>query len=436
MSTEVPRIDRRRLLGAAAAGAVAAPLLTGSAGASTEQVSPLGGGEAVRTGAERAAGDGWSVLSGDRVGIITNPTGVLRNLRNIVDEMHESGAVQIAGVFGPEHGFRGTAQAGGSEGTFVDERTGLTVYDAYGANVAKMTELFTTADVETVVFDIQDVGSRFYTYIWTMYLAMEAAARLGLRFVVLDRPNPLSGRDAFGPVLHAEYSSFVGLKPIAQQHGMTVGELARLFNDVFVPEATGGRRTDLHVERLVNWRREQRFTDTGLPWVAPSPNMPTPRTAELYVGTCYFEATALSEGRGTTLPFQLLGAPGIDHRWEQALNARSLPGVRFREAYFTPTFSKWQAETCGGVEVQVTDVDAHDPIRTALTMITEQWRLFPEYRWRSQDGDGAFWLDKLSGDSRVRLAVEDGVDPGDIPRIWEDELAAFRRLRRGYLLYR
>ena len=390
---------------------------------------------AVRTGFESLRASGYASLAGQRVGIISNPTGIDRDLSHIVDIMVADGHVDLQAVFGPEHGFRGTSQAGEGEDFFTDPKTGLPVYDAYNDS-AEMEAHFADLGLTTIVFDIQDVGSRFYTYIWTMYLAMEAAARLGLRFVVLDRPNPLSGRDAYGPVLHAENASFVGLKPIAQHHGMTIGELARLFNDVFVPEATDGRRTDLHVERLVNWRREQRFTNTGLPWVAPSPNMPTPRTAELYVGSCYFEATALSEGRGTTLPFQLLGAPGIDHHWEQALNALSLPGVRFREAYFVPTFSKWQDETCGGVEIQITDVDAYDPIRTALTMITEQWRLYPEYRWRSQDGDGSFWLDKLSGDTRVRLAVEDGVDPGDFPRLWQDELAAFRGLRRRYLLYR
>jgi uncharacterized protein YbbC (DUF1343 family) len=391
-------------------------------------------GGVVRTGFESLRASGYASLAGQRVGIISNPTGIDRDLSHIVDVMVADGQVDIQAVFGPEHGFRGTSQAGEGEDFFTDPKTGLPVYNAYNDATA-MERHFADLGLETVVFDIQDVGARFYTYIWTMYLALEAAARLGLRFVVLDRPNPLSAREAHGPVLHPRNASFVGLKPIAQQHGMTVGELARLFNAVFVPEATGGRRAELHVEELANWRRGQRFTDTGLPWVPPSPNMPTPRTAELYVGTGLFEASALSEGRGTTLPFQLLGAPGIDHRWQEALNARDLPGVRFREAYFVPTFSKWLNETCGGVEVQLTDPDSFDPILTALTMISEQWRLFPDYHWRSQDGDGNFWMDKLTGVTEVRLAIENGTDPDDIPALWQDDLTAFRGLRRRYLLY-
>jgi len=169
--------------------------------------------------------------------------------------------------------------------------------------------------------------------------------------------------------------------------------------------------------------------------VPPSPNMPTVSTAEVYVGTCYFEATALSEGRGTTLPFQLLGAPGIDHRWQEALNEKGLEGVAFREAYFNPTFSKWSGQTCGGVEVQITDYESFDPIRTALTMIIEQRRVFPDHGWRSQDGGSSFWLDKLSGNTEVRLAVEAGADVDDVTALWQDELAAFRKLRERHLLY-
>ncbi|MGP3966857.1 exo-beta-N-acetylmuramidase NamZ family protein [Streptomyces sp. 6N223] len=392
------------------------------------------GGTVVRTGFESLRDSGYAALTGQRVGVISNPTGVDRELTHIVDVMAGDGRVDIQAVFGPEHGFRGTSQAGEGEDFFTDPRTGLPVYNAYN-DVAAMEQLFDEVGLDTVVFDIQDVGARFYTYIWTMYQALEAAARLGLRFVVLDRPNPLSGREAYGPVLHAENASFVGLKPIAQQHGMTVGELARLFNDEFVPDATAGRRAELRVERMTGWRREQRFTETGLPWVPPSPNMPTPHTAGLYVGTALFEASALSEGRGTTLPFQLIGAPGIDHRWQEVLSQHALPGVLFREAYFVPAFSKWAEEACGGVEVQVSDPDAFDPILTALTMITEQWRYFPEYRWRGQDGGSSFWIDKLSGDTRVRLAIEEGMDADGIAAIWQEDLAAFRRLRRRYLLY-
>lgn len=409
----------------------AGPGLDGSGGANPARA----GGQRTRTGFDALRRSGYASLAGKRVGIISNPTGVDERLRHVVDVMVGDGKVNLVAVFGPEHGFRGTSQAGEGEDYFVDGKTGLPVYNAYNDS-ATMRELFAELRLDAVVFDIQDVGSRFYTYIWTMYLALEAAAELGLKFVVLDRPNPLSGKEATGPVLDPKHSSFVGLKPIAQQHGMTVGELAGLFNEVFVPEGADGKKADLHVERLAGWRRRDRWEDTGLPWVAPSPNMPTPTTARLYPGLGYFEASALSEGRGTTQPFQLLGAPEIDHRWQEALSARQLPGVAFREAYFKPTFSKWADESCGGVEVQVTDEDALDPIRTALAMLLDQWRLFPDYRWRSQDGDGAFWLDKLSGNTKVRKAVEQGADIDDITALWQSDLRSFRRLRADHLLYR
>lgn len=426
---------RRRDLLTASAALAATPALATRASAAT----PVGAAEAgrharVRTGFERLRASGYASLAGQRVGVISNPTGVTPDLGHIVDAMAADGKVDMVAVFGPEHGFRGISQAGEGEDFYTDVKTGLPVYNAYNSSTT-MAGLFSELNLDTVVFDIQEIGARFYTYIWTMYLALEAAAELGLRFVVLDRPNVLSAKDAHGPVLHPEHSTFVGLKPIAQQYGMTVGELAGLFNDTFVPEATGGKRADLHVERMSGWKRRMRYSETGLPWVPPSPNMPTVATAEAYVGTCYFEATALSEGRGTTLPFQMVGAPGIDHRWQEALNALDLPGARFREAYFNPTFSKQAGKTCGGVELQITDVDRFDPIRTALVMILEQRRLFPQYGWRSQDGGSAYWLDKLSGNREVRLAVERGAPVDDIVALWQDDLAAFRTRRARHLLY-
>ncbi|MGH3352445.1 MAG: exo-beta-N-acetylmuramidase NamZ family protein [Nocardioides sp.] len=437
MSTEVPRVDRRRLLGAAAVGAAAAPLLAGSGGASAEPASPLGRGRAVTPGADRAAASGWSALSGERVGIITNPTGVLRNLRNIVDEMHESGAVQIAGVFGPEHGFRGTAQAGGSEGTFVDERTGLTVYDAYGAGVSKMTEMFNTADVETVVFDIQDVGSRFYTYIWTMWTAMQAAVATEKRFVVFDRPNPVGGT-ARGPMMTAAYTSGVGAREIVQQHGMSVGELARFFDGEFLEEHAGGRLAQLDIVEVSGWRRKMLYADTGLDFVMPSPNMPTSDTALVYPGTCMFEGTNLSEGRGTTKPFELIGAPFVDHRWAAALEDAGLPGVTFREAYFNPSVNKHAGEVCGGVQVTIQDSDSFDPVRTGVEMLVTAKALFPEFAWRQDSWDTArpFWIDKLTGSTRLRTQIDDGATGDDVEAAWRDELAAFDSTRRKYLIYR
>ena len=423
------KINRRRLFGGTAAvlGGAALPALAAT-GAHARS------GRRVKTGIENLARDDFAELAGQAVGVISNPTGILPDLSHEVDLMHESGSVDIVAVFGPEHGFRGTSQAGEGEDYFLDPKTGLPVYNAYN-NKDRMAELLAEAGVETVVFDIQDVGSRFYTYIWTMYLAMEAAAGLGLRFVVLDRPNPVSGAAASGPVLHPEHATFVGLKPIAQRHGMTVGELASLFNAEFVTPAVGSP-VDLTVVEMTGWHGSMYFEDTGLPWVAPSPNMPTPATAAVYPGTCLFEATALSEGRGTTQPFQLLGAPEIDHGWQEALNGADLPGVRFREAYFKPTFSKWANVACGGVEVQVSDRDDFDPIRTALAMIIEQRRTFGQYGWRSQDGGSSYWLDKLTGNQAIRLAIEDGAQIDDVTPIWADDLAAFADLREDHLIYR
>ncbi|MGH8793758.1 MAG: exo-beta-N-acetylmuramidase NamZ family protein, partial [Stackebrandtia sp.] len=386
---------------------------------------------AVRTGIERLVDDDFKELEGQAVGIVSNPTGVMPSLRHEVDVMYESGKVDIVAAFGPEHGFRGTSQAGDGEDYFEDPKTGIPVYNAYN-DKDKLEEFFEEVGLDTVVFDIQDIGSRFYTYIWTMYLAMEAAANLGKRFVVLDRPNPVSGADAYGPVLDPEHATFVGLKPISQKHGMSVGELAQLFNAEFLPESIG-TQVDLTVVEMEGWRRGRYHDETGAPWVVPSPNMPQVDTGILYTGTCMFEATALSEGRGTTLPFHLIGAPGIDHAWEEALNARELPGVRFREAYFVPTFSKWVEETCGGVEVRVTDRSVFDPIRTGLAMIVDQRRLYPDYGWRDQDGDGEYWLDKLTGNENIRLAIEDGADVDDLEAIWKDDLEEFRAMREEHL---
>ncbi|MEU6859237.1 DUF1343 domain-containing protein [Glycomyces sp. NPDC046736] len=416
-------MQRRRLLGSAIAGTALAAGV-----ALPAQAHGNGGGRRVKPGIEVLAKQNFAALAGQRVGVISNPTGVLPDLSHEVDLMHASGKVDVVAVFGPEHGFRGVSQAGEGEDYFIDPKTGLPVYNAYN-DKDRMAELFAEAGVETIVFDIQDVGSRFYTYIWTMYLALEAAGQLGLRFVVLDRPNPVTGQSASGPVLHPEHATFVGLKPIAQRHGMTVGELATLFNHEFVET-----EADLTVVKMEGWKRSMYFEETGLPWVAPSPNMPTVDTAVAYPGTCLFEASALSEGRGTTKPFELLGAPGIDHTWTEAV--QGLPGTRFREAYFTPSFSKWTGQVCGGTELQVTDRRRFDPIQTALTMIVEQRRAFPEHGWRSQDGGQSFWLDKLTGNQAVRLAIEAGADAEELPAIWAEELDAFSEQRKSHLLYR
>ncbi|GGY00574.1 exo-beta-N-acetylmuramidase NamZ family protein [Streptomyces anandii] len=412
------KLSRRSLLATTAAvAAAAAP--TASAQAAPRR-SP-----ALRTGFERLAAAGYAALDGQRVGIVTNPTGVTRDVRHIVDVMHADRRVDLTAVFGPEHGFRGTAQAGGSEGRYDDPATGLPVYDTYLKSGQPLADVFTASGVDTVVFDIQDVGARFYTYIWTLYDCMEASALAGKRFVVLDRPNPVTGRAALGPVLHKEFATFVGRQPIAQAHGMTVAELARLFNGEFL---TAPVRLDTVL--MTGWKRSEFYDASGLPWVPPSPNMPTPDTALVYSGTCLFEGTNLSEGRGTTRPFELLGAEGIDGRWAAAANALGLPGVRFREAYFAPTFSKFQGKTVGGVQLHVHDRAAFDPVRTGIALLVTARQVWSGFAWRADD-----WIDKLTGSTRVRTMIDAGAGADEVVAGWREELTAFRKVRKEYLLY-
>ncbi|MFI6208624.1 exo-beta-N-acetylmuramidase NamZ domain-containing protein [Streptomyces sp. NPDC051041] len=411
------RVPRRTLLTATAA---AATLPAAPPAAAAER------GGRLRTGFERLAAAGYAPLDGQRVGVVTNPTGVTRDVRHIVDVMHADDRVDLVAVFGPEHGFRGTAQAGGSEGSHEDPATGLPVYDTYLTSGRALADVFTKSGVDTVVFDIQDVGARFYTYIWTLYDCMEAAQLAGKRFVVLDRPNPVTGRAALGPVLHKEFATFVGRQPIAQAHGMTVAELARLFNGEFLAAPV-----ELETVRMAGWRRSDFHDASGLPWVPPSANMPTPDTALVYSGTCLFEGTNLSEGRGTTRPFELLGAEGLDGRWAAAVNGLGLPGVRFREAYFTPTFSKFQGKVVGGVQLHVHDRAAFDPVRTGIALLVTARRTWSGFAWRPDH-----WIDRLTGSARVRTMIDAGADTDEVTGAWQEELAAFRRLRAEYLLYR
>ncbi|MFI6373219.1 exo-beta-N-acetylmuramidase NamZ domain-containing protein [Streptomyces sp. NPDC050546] len=410
------RPSRRAVITTATAAAVSA---TSTASAAQRR-------RHLRTGFERLAHDGYALLDGQKAGIVTNPTGITRDARHIVDVMHEDDRVDLTAVFGPEHGFRGTAQAGGSEGRYDDPATGLPVYDTYLKSGRPLADIFTASGVDTVVFDIQDVGARFYTYIWTLYDCMEAAQLAGKRFVVLDRPNPVTGRAALGPVLHKEFATFVGRQPISQAHGMTVAELARLFNGEFLTQPV-----PLETVPMSGWKRSEFYDASGLPWVPPSPNMPTPETALVYSGTCLFEGTNLSEGRGTTRPFELLGAEGVDRRWAEGANELGLPGVRFREAYFAPTFSKFQGKTIGGVQVHVHDRAAFDPVRTGIALLVTAKRVWSGFAWRPDN-----WIDKLTGSARVRTMIDAGADTDEVVAGWQQDLAAFRRTRRKYLVYR
>lgn len=384
----------------------------------------------IKVGAEVLVEEQLALLEGKKVGVITNHTSVLPTMEHLVDVLVEKG-VDVRAAFGPEHGFRGDAQAGQAVGDFsVDPKTQVSVYSLYRRTPKQMGELFSELELDIVLFDIQDVGARFYTYIWSMLDSMEGAALANVPFVVLDRPNPLSGTDAFGPVLQERFSSFVGRLPLPLMHGMTVGELANLFNEEFIPYRTGAR-AELQVISMQGWHREMYYEDTGLPWVMPSPNMPTTETAIVYPGTCLIEGTNLSEGRGTTRPFELIGAPYIDGRLAAALNGMDLSGVTFREAYFTPTFSKYANTPVGGVQLYVTERQSFDPLKTAITIISTVMELYPtDFKWREDH-----FIDNLYGSEYLRLALDMGMAVDGIVEAWQDELAEFRQLRQEFLLY-
>jgi uncharacterized protein YbbC (DUF1343 family) len=412
--------------GGALAGAAATAVPAGAAVPSAV-VPGVVGRVRVRTGMDRLESEEWAAIRGEPVGVVSNLTAVDRRYRHLVDRMHAAD-VRIAGIFGPEHGFRGSAPAGGSEGMGTDRRTGLRVYDGYLATLGGWTRMFTEAGVRTVVFDIQDVGARFYTYIWTLYDSMAAAAALGLRYVVLDRPNPIGGA-AGGPMLDPAFASGVGRREIVLRHGMTVGELARLYKGEWLP----GVR--LEVITCEGWHGGLFAADTDVPWVMPSPNMPTPDTALVYPGTCLFEGVAsLSEGRGTTRPFELAGAPHLDHRWRDRVAAHGLPGAELREAYFEPRVGKFADALCVGAEIRVSDPGAFDPVRTAVAMLIEAKR-YPGFAWRDDGGRVPFFVDKLAGSARLRTMVDAGATVDEVTGAWRAEVAAFERRRRPYLLY-
>ncbi|TWM27269.1 hypothetical protein CHCC14821_2984 [Bacillus paralicheniformis] len=365
-----------------------------------------------------------SILKGKRVGLITNPTGVNSALISSIDLLHQAPGIELTALYGPEHGVRGDAQAGDKVDSSIDEKTGLPVYSLYGDTRKPTPEMLKNVDV--LLFDIQDVGTRFYTYIYTMAYAMEAAKENGIPFIVLDRPNPQSGLKVEGPVLDPDYSSFVGMYPIPLKHGMTAGELAKLFNDEFNIGA------DLTVIKMKGWKRQMFFEDTGLPFVLPSPNMPTPDTSIVYPGTGLIEGTNMSEGRGTTKPFELIGAPYMKStELAEKLNGLKLPGVRFRAASFTPTFSKHQNKLCHGVELYVTNRSAFKPVNTGIAIIKTVHDLYPDDFEFLPSGN----FNRLIGNGWVKTMIEQGASIDEIVKKYEAEQKRFMNIRKKYLLY-
>lgn len=390
------------------------------------------------------------LLRGKRVGLITNPTGVDGKFRNIIERFRAAPEVKLVALYGPEHGVRGNAQAGEYVAFYRDEHLGLPVFSLYGQSQQPPPDMLTNIDaymrsydtqhtgktverdmlqsIEAMIFDLQDVGTRVYTYVATMAYAMQAAAEAGIPFIVLDRPNPINGLTMEGPVLeYPAHSSFIGLYPVPLRHGMTAGELAQLFNEQFLP-----RHAALTVVPVQGWRRAQWFSQTGAPWVLPSPNMPTPDTAAVYPGQVLLEGTNLSEGRGTTRPFELFGAPWIDgYVLTRELNALGLPGAVFREAWFTPTFSKFAGERCGGAQIHVVDREAFRAVATTLAILETIRRLHGAKLELHAD-----YYDKVMGTSRVRAAFERGEPWRKTVEDFDPGLAEFSALREPYLLYR
>ncbi|MCA0172237.1 exo-beta-N-acetylmuramidase NamZ domain-containing protein [Bacillus sp. RAR_GA_16] len=382
-----------------------------------------------KLGVEVLLEDQKELIEGKSVGLITNPTGVDQELNSIVDLLNNDSDVDLKALYGPEHGVRGSAQAGEYVEYYIDEETGLPVYSLYGATKKPTPEMLEGIDV--LLFDIQDVGTRFYTYIYTMAYAMEAAAENDIEFIVLDRPNPLGGEAVEGPVLNDDYSSFVGKYEIPLRHGMTVGELAQLFNEEFEIGA------DLTVVEMDKWKRDMYYDDTPLEWVLPSPNMPTLDTALVYPGAALIEGTNVSEGRGTTKPFELIGAPFINStELANELNSLDLPGVDFRAASFTPSFSKHAGKLTHGVQIHVTDKEAFEPVRTGLSLVKTIHDLYPEdFEFRAENSAGVSFFDLLVGNGWIREAIENGESVDEMQQQWESDLEDFKEVREEYLLY-
>ncbi|WP_460347827.1 exo-beta-N-acetylmuramidase NamZ family protein [Actinoallomurus acanthiterrae] len=377
----------------------------------------------VSPGIERLLdGEVSSQVKGAAIGLLASAASVTPGLRHDLDALLAAG-FQIVSVFGPEHGFRSTAQAAESESSTVDADTGIPVVDTYQREPAEIAERVRAAGVELLLIDLQDVGARFYTYVWSMYDLLVAAGLAGVPVLVLDRPNPVGGDIVAGPMLAAEFASFVGRAPVPLRHGMTIGELARLFADLI-----GDVRVE--VAPMRGWRREMRFGDTGLVWVPPSPNIPTALTAECYSGTGLIEGTNLSEGRGTTTPFEVLGAPWLDARLARSIAALEPPGAAVRQTTFVPAFSKHSGTPVHGLHLHVTDPRRFDPVHTAVAILTTVRRRWPDdFAWRTP------FCDKLAGSAALRESIDAGADTADITASWEDPLNAFRALRERYLLY-
>jgi len=369
---------------------------------------------------------------GLKAGVLIHPASVNRKLIYTKEVLLNTKKIKISAFFGPQHGIFGNTQDNMIEWEgFIDKSTGLPVYSLYGKTRKPTSEML--KDIDILIIDLQDVGARYYTFIWTMALCMEACEGK-IPLIVLDRVNPIGGIITEGPLLKKIFTSFVGLHPLPVRHGMTIGEIALYFKDNFYP------KVDLTVIYLKNWKRKLWFNETGLHWVMPSPNMPTLDTATVYPGMCLLEGTILSEGRGTTRPFEIFGAPFIDPaKLVKRLNEFKLKGVFFRPLYFTPTFNKFSGQLCGGVQIHVIDREKFKAFKTAVAILLTIKEIYPQINiWREPPYEYEFEklpFDILSGSDRLRKDIEEGKSLKDMEYWWNDELESFRKIREKYLVY-
>lgn len=385
----------------------------------------------VSTGIDVLLEGGAAPLRGLRAGLITNHTGVTHRLVSAIDPLREAG-VDLCALFGPEHGVRGDAQDGQEVGHGVDARTGIPVYSLYGETKRPTSDMLDGLDA--LIYDIQDAGVRFYTYIYTMAYSLEAAAQFGLKFWVLDRPNPITGTRVEGAPIEPEVTSFVGDYGLPFRYGLTVGELARYLNE------TRGWNADLEVIPMRGWRRDMWFDETGVPWVMPSPNLPTLETAIVYPGTVLFEGTNVSEGRGTTRPFEIIGAPWIDAERcvaaaTENLAAAGVKGALLRETHFIPTQSKYRGEGCHGFQIHVLDRDRFEPVRTGVVLLKTIHDLYPDqFAWRASQKP--IWsIDLLSGTRALRKMIDQGSDLREVVDRMTQGAESFAKASESYFLY-
>jgi len=378
----------------------------------------------VRLGDEVFIADGWRELRGRPIGVVTNQTGVTSELETIVDAIHRNPEIELRAIYSPEHGLRGDQPAGAYVASYTDEHTGLPVYSLYAASRKPSAAML--AGVDVILFDIQDVGDRAYTYISTLAYVMQAAKAFGKTVWVLDRPNPIGGSVVEGPVLDPRFASFIGLYPLPVRHGLTVGELATLYNEHF------GIGCSLRVIAMEGYTRTMLWPDTGLAWVQTSPNIPEWDTTLFYPATGLIDSAGINNGTGYTKPFKYAGALKLDgEKLATYLNQRPIPGVHFRAAAWTPLSGFWSGQTLTGVELVLTDWHAFRAVRTAVEILVAVRKIAPAaISVRSAAG-----LDKDWGTDTLRKGLEDGLDVEEILRAWEPATHAFERLRERYLLY-